>query len=290
MNMKIRKFSPDTIERRLHGLEEIWEGDASYRLEEIGLPADLKPNALGSIGGGNHFAEILQINDIVDDKLFSESGADKAFVHLMVHSGSRGLGGAILEQHLAKHNVLGFLANGQDCKNYLIQHDQAIKWAILNRTIIAERFFDCMNTDGERLLDICHNSVTPYRDGWLHRKGAAPSDNGMIVIPGSRGDLTYIVLPKLENAEIALHSLAHGAGRKWSRTEARDKLSRRYTIEEMTRTKLGSRVICEDKQLIYEEAPQAYKDITQVVKDLVDANLIDVVATMKPLITYKTRR
>ncbi|MCE9522577.1 MAG: RtcB family protein, partial [Alphaproteobacteria bacterium] len=42
--------------------------------------------------------------------------------------------------------------------------------------------------------------------------------------------------------------------------------------------------------LIYEEAPQAYKDIHRVILDLQDAALIDVVATLRPLITYKTRR
>ena len=126
--------------------------------------------------------------------------------------------------------------------------------------------------------------------GWLHRKGAAPADQGHIVIPGSRGDMTYLVRPRLEQADRALHSLAHGAGRKWSRSEARDKLKRRFTIAELERTGLGSRVICEDRALIYEEAPQAYKDIHQVIADLDHAGLIDIVATLRPLITYKTRR
>jgi release factor H-coupled RctB family protein len=52
---------------------------------------------------------------------------------------------------------------------------------------------------------------------------------------------------------------------------------------------LGSYVICEDKNLLYEEAPQAYKNIDVVVKDLIDAGLIEIIAIFKPLITYKTR-
>lgn len=67
-------------------------------------------------------------------------------------------------------------------------------------------------------------------------------------------------------------------------------MSRRFRIADLERTKLGSRVICEDRELIFEEAPQAYKDIQQVVRDLLDAGLIDPIATMRPLITYKTRR
>jgi len=132
--------------------------------------------------------------------------------------------------------------------------------------------------------------VTPYRGGWLHRKGAAPADRGLIVVPGSRGDLTYIVRPRLERAEEALHSLAHGAGRKWSRGDAKGRLERRFTVADLERTALGSRVICEDRDLIYEEAPQAYKDIHRVIRDLHEAGLIDLVATMRPLVTYKTRR
>jgi release factor H-coupled RctB family protein len=112
----------------------------------------------------------------------------------------------------------------------------------------------------------------------------------MIVIPGSRGDLTYIVQPRLAGADRALHSLAHGAGRKWSRSEARARLSDRYRIADLERTKLGSRVICEDKDLIFEEAPQAYKDIHRVIADLAEAGLIDIIASLRPLITYKTRR
>jgi release factor H-coupled RctB family protein len=49
-------------------------------------------------------------------------------------------------------------------------------------------------------------------------------------------------------------------------------------------------VICEDRDLLYEEAPQAYKDVGAVVQDLVDAGLVRVIATLRPLITYKLRR
>jgi release factor H-coupled RctB family protein len=49
-------------------------------------------------------------------------------------------------------------------------------------------------------------------------------------------------------------------------------------------------VICEDKELLYEEAPQAYKNIDVVIGDMVQAGLIRVVATLRPLITYKLRR
>ncbi|GAA0295293.1 RNA ligase RtcB family protein [Sphingomonas oligophenolica] len=286
----LRKFRLDAADRKLRGLEEPWEGDHAACLAKAGLPASLMGDALGSIGGGNHFAEMLCIDSVCDDEAFASLGLDTARVHLMIHSGSRGLGAAILDEQLARRNVSPLKAGDDACAAYLARHDEAIGWAVLNREIIARRFFERLGMKGRRLLDICHNSVTADRGGWLHRKGAAPADHGPIVIPGSRGDLTYLVRPRPEHAEEALQSLAHGAGRKWSRSEARDKLRRRFTVAELERTRLGSRVICEDRELIYEEAPQAYKDIRQVVADLDRAGLITIVAALRPLITYKTRR
>jgi release factor H-coupled RctB family protein len=86
------------------------------------------------------------------------------------------------------------------------------------------------------------------------------------------------------------YSLAHGAGRKWKRSDTKGNLSQRFKIEDLTKTALGSRVICEDKDLIYEEAPQAYKNIDIVIQDMVDAGLLEVIAVFRPVITYKTRR
>lgn len=72
--------------------------------------------------------------------------------------------------------------------------------------------------------------------------------------------------------------------------DAHARLSRRFRAAELERTDLGSRVICEDRRLIYEEAPQAYKDIQTVIADLVDAGLVRVIARLRPLLSYKTRR
>lgn len=286
----LRRFKPDAAEKRLTGLEAEWDGDFRAVLSDAGLPEALMGEALGSIGGGNHFAELLCVEEVQDQALFAMLGLDRERVHLMVHSGSRGLGNAILLRHLDSQAVQPLIVGTERCAAYLKDHDQAVAWAVANRMVIAARFFERLSVSGTRVLDICHNSVTAHDGGWLHRKGAAPADKGVIVVPGSRGDLTYIVQPRLENADRALFSLAHGAGRKWSRSEARAKLDRRFTVADLQRTKLGSRVICEDRELIYEEAPQAYKAIHQVIADLQQAGLVDVVATLRPLITYKTRR
>ena len=63
----------------------------------------------------------------------------------------------------------------------------------------------------------------------------------------------------------------------------------RFKPAQLTRTGLGSRVVCADRHLLYEEAPPAYKNIEVVIEDLVDAGLIRVVAKLRPILTYKTR-
>jgi release factor H-coupled RctB family protein len=123
---------------------------------------------------------------------------------------------------------------------------------------------------------------------FLHRKGAAPSDQGAVIIPGSRGTCSYLVKP-IGDQEANLWSVAHGAGRKWGRNECEGKLRGRYPAESLRRTRLGSYVICEDKELLYEEAPQAYKDIDSVISDMVGFGLVKVVATFAPILTYKVR-
>jgi len=84
-------------------------------------------------------------------------------------------------------------------------------------------------------------------------------------------------------------SLAYGAGRKWARSETRLRMRERFGAHQLTQTPLGGRVICERRELLYEEAPAAYKNIEDVVQDLVDARLVSVIATFRPLLTYKTR-
>ena len=285
----LRKFRLGAVERKLHGLDTPWAGDGAAALAEAGLSPHLASPALGTIGGGNHVVEFQRIEAVVDEVRFVEWGLRQDRVWMMVHSGSRGLGQAVLQAHRQPDISYGIPADSADAIAYLADHDAALGWAILNRQIIAQRFCECLGLSGRRVLDICHNSVTPHQGGWLHRKGAAPADRGLVTIPGSRGDFSYLVEPIADGADHALHSLAHGAGRKWSRKDAHARLSRRFKVADMQRTGLGSHVICEDRRLIFEEAPDAYKDIGMVIGDLEQTGLIRVIAKLRPLLSYKTR-
>jgi release factor H-coupled RctB family protein len=277
--------------KKLKGLESEWDGDSAGRLEAAGV-AVAAPEALGTIGGGNHFAELQAVDAVHDEAAFAalKLNADELFV--LVHSGSRGLGEAVLREFMRRRERGGLAAGTEDAVEYLRQHDHAVRWATENRRLIADRLLELLGGQPTPVLDNCHNSITPAAwvgaSGWLHRKGAAAADRGPVVIPGSRGTLSYLVLPHGDLGGAA-HSLAHGAGRKWARSDAKERLRDRYSPERLERTDLGGRVICRDGDLIYEEAPQAYKDIGRVVQDLVDAGLVRAIATLKPLITYKTK-
>lgn len=73
------------------------------------------------------------------------------------------------------------------------------------------------------------------------------------------------------------------------RTECKDRLSSRYSVQQLARTRFGSRVICQDRQLIFQEAPEAYKPIDSVIGAMQQAGLITLIARLKPVLTYKTR-
>jgi release factor H-coupled RctB family protein len=292
-DLRNAKIKLDKWVRRLTGLEGPWDGDVSEFMSVHGVAATEFDSSLGTIGGGNHFAELQRVQKIADQHRFASMGLDAKALFLLVHSGSRGFGESILHANAAQFGNRGHDPASPEGIAYLGSHEHATRWAKANRHLIATRFMEALGTRGNCVLDVCHNCVQQGRvDGqpcWLHRKGAAPSDVGPVVIPGSRGSLSYLVTATGDQ-EVNLATLAHGAGRKWRRGECRGRLEKRFSQDDLIQTELGSRVICEDKDLLFEEAPPVYKNVDIVVNDLVEAGVVSVVATFAPLITYKKRK
>ncbi len=287
-----RKAKVDRWVGRLEDLEGPWSGDAAGLLAARGVATSGHEAALGTVGGGNHFAEVQAVESVEDAAAFSALGLERERLVLLVHSGSRGLGESILRAHVDRFAGAGVASDGEDARAYLERHDHAIAWARVNRELCARRLAAAIGGEVERAIDVCHNCVTAAPEGqgcWLHRKGAAPSIEGPVVIPGSRGTLSYLFLPDPSRREGGW-SLAHGAGRKWRRSDVRARLEGRYRPSDLERTALGGRVVCDDRELLYEEAPEAYKKIDAVVGDLVAAGLGTVIATLRPILTFKTRR
>lgn len=288
-----RAFKVTRALERLQGLEGPWDGDLDAWRADFDLEPTPFDASLGTIGGGNHFAELQRLETVLEPATLAELGLDPAALYLLVHSGSRGLGEAVLRGVIDTQGHRGLAPEEAAAQDYLRQHAHACRWAEANQGLIAQRVREALGLDAERRLEVCHNLVEPLDEAgerlWLHRKGAAPADRGPLVIPGSRGSLSYLVQPRPE-CDLSLRSLAHGAGRKWKRGEARGRLSARQRPEDLLTTALGGRVICEDKELLYDEAPENYKAVDRVVADLEAAGLLTVIATLRPLLTYKLRR
>ena len=288
-----RDAKPERWSKLRFDLEHPWEGSAAGYLADCGLASGDFDAALGTIGGGNHFAELLAVEEVHSSRDLKQLGLGRQQLVTLVHSGSRGLGESVLRSHTAEHRGDGVEPTSSAAESYLQGHDLAVRWARINRELIAQRFLTALGAEADRLWDGCHNGIS-RRDHngeplWIHRKGAVEVDGQMVVIPGSRGSLSYLVKPE-GDGENHGWSLAHGAGRKWARSQARQRMRERFRPAELEQTRLGGRVICEERDLLYEEAPAAYKDIDAVIKDLVTAGLVSVVATFRPLLTYKTRK
>ena len=224
-------------------------------MSEAGVQPSGHEASLGTIGGGNHFAEFQQVDTVHAPAALAALGIDRQRLLLLVHSGSRGLGERILRQHVDAFGHRGLEADTAEAAAYLAQHDAALRYARCNRQLVAQRLLANVRAEGRSVLDVHHNFVAPSaihgQAGWLHRKGATPSDAGPVLIPGSRGDYSYLVQPA-RMCHDTLLSLAHGAGRKWIRSACKDRLFKLMTPTQMRRTALGGRVICNDRQLIYE--------------------------------------
>ena len=130
-------------------------------------------------------------------------------------------------------------ADSVAAQEYLRGHDLAVRWAKANRELIARRFAASLGAEVARLWDGCHNSITRREmDGetvWLHRKGAVDAEADFVVIPGSRGSMSYMVKPTGDGDSHAW-SLAHGAGRKWMRSAARQRMRERFSVDELVQT------------------------------------------------------
>ena len=291
-NLRAAKLKPAKLAKQLGNIDTPLDKDEQVNL--LGDAVDMRQFsdglAVGTIGGGNHFAELQTVDTVYRADLLPPD-FDENHLQLLVHSGSRGLGQQILQRHIAAFGHLGLAEEGEAAAAYLAEHQAALEFAGFNRRLIAARMLDRWRAEGTCLLDVHHNFLEQTEidgiTGWLHRKGATPTDKGLVMIPGSRGDYSYLVRPA-EDCQISLNTLAHGAGRKWQRGECKGRLSHKYTADSLRQTEFGSVVVCQDKALIFEEAPQAYKSIDSVIAAMKNAGLIELVARFKPVLTYKT--
>jgi len=328
MVTSVERTSPDRLERRLRAafeaplfdevdpdalFEAAWRSGVPALAELDGVPDDLRwlaardtavddlppsgdatayrggfASALGTIGGGNHFAELARVGRVLDTDAGAAIGLARDAAVVVAHSGSRGLGTALA----ASWGIRALV--GDDRDRYLGELAGACRFARANRLVLAYRLLSALGALRDHTLrggfDLSHNDVrrepVAGADAWIHRKGAAPAPrDALTIVLGSRGAPSWIM--KGTGAAPGLGSVAHGAGRRMTRSEAVGKLKQRYRRNEITRTPLGGRVICDDKALLFEEHPDAYKAIEPVIAALEAHQQATRVAALTPIATVK---
>jgi tRNA-splicing ligase RtcB (3'-phosphate/5'-hydroxy nucleic acid ligase) len=297
----VKSFIP-LGEGRCHKEQQEWSGFDNYLdllIDDNNLewPSKLDRKNLGTLGGGNHFIELQKDEN---NKIW-----------LMIHSGSRNLGHKIAKYY----NKLAVEFNGKmgielpdedlayldsdsvDGKAYIRDMNFALEYALENRkrmmNIFKEQLFDFMDEKVEflREINIHHNYAAQEKhfehDYWIHRKGAISSKKDQIgIIPGSMGTPSYIVKGK-GNSESFMSS-SHGAGRCMSRSRA----SRKLTVDECNKAMEG--IVfdrwnklrkqwknADNKKFDLSEAPQAYKNIEDVMNYQLD--LVEPIVKLFPV-------
>ena len=288
LDLPLRKLRIVKAAERLRQLETEDVFDPTQVLAASNLPSDLYPHALGTIGGGNHFCELQAVDQMIDAA--GEGLFDRQKLYLLVHSGSRGLGAFVFGQMLDLQSAItaGLDPDSADGMHWRRQHDLCVAWASLNRRLIAERAASALRSEVRLVADVPHNLVRARGDGFVHHKGSAAVSGGDIApVAGSRASLSYVV-QALDGTGLSLGGISHGAGRKYDRATMHGRVGRtRSERDALLRNAWGGQLICDDRNLVIEEAASAYKDAGQVVQDLAEAGLVVALAAMKPLVTYK---
>jgi tRNA-splicing ligase RtcB len=271
-----------------------------HRSRTLPFPATLKSNDLshpslrslarvdgqlqfGTLGGGNHFVEMQT----------DETGK----LWLMIHSGSRAVGQAVKDHHLAQATMRSAAMTALDSdapegRAYLHDQEWARRFAHENRQAMAEQVIEMLRAlfkiePIDQATIVCdHNHVRLEehfgRSLLVHRKGAMPAEQGSFgVVPGSMGTLSYHVEGR--GSPESLMSSAHGAGRLFSRHAARERFGRTDLRRQMQGVWFDPRL----SEALREESPKAYKDVQSVMR--AQGDLVKIIRILKPLLAYKGR-
>jgi tRNA-splicing ligase RtcB len=306
------KDLPDNLDRLREGIERripLGAGAGNKKLTETAVERIGELNAaatqdydkvdkhwrtaLGSLGSGNHFIEIcLDENDQV---------------WVVLHSGSRGIGNRLATKHIKvaqrlmdqqsiqlKDRDLAYLSeNTPEFDAYITDLLWAQDFARLNREemmdrVMKELSYAFYGEDGHQSeIEIdrinCHHNFTQQEQHfgkrvWITRKGAIQMKKEQKgIIPGSMGTRSYIV-SGLQNP-FSFNSAPHGAGRRFSRGEAK----RRFTLQDLEAA-MGDISFRHSRSLI-DEIPQAYKDIDEVMEN--SRELVRIDHVLKQVVNIK---
>jgi tRNA-splicing ligase RtcB len=314
----------EEIIRQGHGeKEDIENCEAQGRLEwaDAEMVSDAAKSRgrdqVGTLGSGNHFLEVQKVEEIFDETAAKAFKLFKNQIVVMIHTGSRGLGHQIatdyirlMLQVMPKYKI-SLPDKELACSPFKSPEGQRFfkamacgaNFAWANRQMITHYIREAWskilgNKELKVLYDVAHNIAKLEDNLIVHRKGATrafpphhpeipekyKSVGQPVIIPGSMGTASY-VLAGTKEAEQSFYSTCHGAGRKMSRHQAIRMLHGNEIIEDLENK--GIIIKCYSLRGVAEEAPQAYKNVDEVVEVVHQAGLSKKVARLVPLAVIK---
>ena len=297
------------------------------RPEEVSQRAkERQRDEMGTLGSGNHYLEVQQVTSVFDDTVASAFGVREGDVVISIHCGSRGLGHQIgtdflkrmalaAEQfgiHLPDRELASAPIDSPLGQAYLGAMRAAINCALANRQIITHLVRDVFgrvvpSASLSLLYDVSHNTCKVEEhviEGtakrlFVHRKGATrafgpghpdlpaslAATGQPVLIGGTMGTRSYILVGVSQGLARSFGSSCHGAGRSMSRHQALKQWRGREIVDELAAR--GVLIRSPSMRGIAEEAPGAYKDVTDVVEAAERAGLSRRVARLEPVVCLK---
>jgi tRNA-splicing ligase RtcB len=281
---------------------------------------------MGTLGSGNHYLEIQEVTEVYDEACAAGFGLELGKVVVSIHCGSRGLGHQVATEYskrmieaareygleLGDRELASVPVKSPVGKAYFGAMRAAANCALANRQILSsfvrEVFLEEMGAGAMPLLyDVSHNvcSLEEHEVGgrwqklYVHRKGATrafgpghsetPRELSRwgqpVLVGGTMGTASYIMTGTERSEGLAFSSACHGAGRNLSRSQAMKQYRGEDVVERLKRRNIT--IKAQSFRGVAEEAPDAYKNVDEVVESTHAAGLARRVARLEPMICVK---
>lgn len=268
---------------------------------------------LGTLGSGNHFVEIDEVESVYDVDEAQRLGIHRGGVVIQIHTGSRGLGHQVATDYLRKmtkamskygitmpdRELACVPFKSDEGQQYFRAMAAAANFAWANRQFITAAIRRAWKREFPNdpiavVYDVAHNVAKIEKheiDGRqqtvvVHRKGATRAFPGQpVLIPGSMGTASFLLLGEEASMKESFGSSCHGAGRVMSRTRARHEIS----FEDLRQRMKAKGIITEagSTKGLVEEAPEAYKDIDEVIDVVANSGIAKKLARFTPVAVVK---
>jgi tRNA-splicing ligase RtcB (3'-phosphate/5'-hydroxy nucleic acid ligase) len=285
---------------------------------------DRGANQLGSIGSGNHFVEIGEVQNIFLPDIAKKWGIEEGQIYILIHSGSRGFGHQVCQDSLNAFIKQGYdkglpdrqlvaaPINSPLGQQYFKAMAAAANFAFNNRQqilhYVRESFAEVLHIAPENIrliYDVCHNIAKfenhevkgVNRKLCVHRKGATrafgPGHEELSPLYKVTGQPVLVPgdmgrashLMVGQGNPLTWCSACHGAGRARSRVQSMKTWKGKDLREYMASQ--GVKVMADSFATIAEEMPDAYKNVDEVVQAVQEAGLARMVARLRPRLVIK---